>query len=101
MLELSLREVEPDRTGTELRQGDRPLRRAAAELEDVQTRDLAENAELGLRDLGRPPGETAALRQLVAMECLVLVARGVPRGTVVGRVLCQPGRSSAAAIAVL
>src|SRR6185369_6986423 len=69
---------------------DRPLRGAAPELEDVPPGDVAENLELGLGDLGRPPGETAAHRQLLSVERLVLVAGRVPRGTVVGGVLRQP-----------
>ena len=46
VLELALGEVEPDRPRATLRQRDRPLRRPAAELEDVATLDLAEDPEL-------------------------------------------------------
>ena len=56
VLQLAIGQVQPDRPRTTLRQGDRPLRRAATEFEDVLVADVAQDLELRLRDLRGPPG---------------------------------------------
>src|SRR5581483_1216121 len=85
VLELPGRIVDPDGTGAEPGQRDRPLRRAAAELERILSLDVAENAELRLRDLPHPPAGVWSADEL-AVPLLVVVARPVPPGPVPQRV---------------
>ena len=89
VLELALREVEADRARAALGEGDRPLRGPAAELEDVPARDVAEDVQVRLGDLGGPPREPATRSQEGAVALLVLVAVRVPEGLVASSVRGQ------------
>ena len=68
-LELRRRDVDADRPRAALREPRREVRGAAAELDDVESRDVAEHAELGFVDPPDAPGD--------------LVERPVRRGGVV------------------
>jgi hypothetical protein len=81
VLELPLRVVEADGPRAALRERDRPLRRPAAELERVPALDVAEDAQVALRDLPDAPARLPAADEL-AVAVLVGVARRVPVGAV-------------------
>ncbi len=55
MLQLLLGKVHPHRPRPGLGQRDGPLRRSAAELEDVEAFDIAEHLELAFGHLPHPP----------------------------------------------
>ena len=69
----------PTMPGAAFRERDRPLGGAAAELEHVLAGDVAEDLQLRLGILGRPPGRPAAVGEVPAVPRLVLVAIGVSR----------------------
>ena len=79
----------PDRVGAQPGQRDRPLSGAATELEDVATNKVAEDAQLGFRDPGRPPGEPAALGEVLTVAGLVFIAVVIPHRPVA--VACSAG----------
>ena len=85
VLELPRRVVEADGAGAALREQDRPLRSAAAELEHVLAGNIAEDPQLRLGDLPHPPSWLRAADEL-AVALLVLVAQPVPGSTVALRV---------------
>ncbi len=92
MLQLAGGKIKPDGSGAPLRQRDRPLRRAAPELQDVPALDRAEHLELRFGDLGGAPRRSPAVGELGAVALLVFVAVGVPRIPVVCGVRRQVGR---------
>src|SRR6185312_14170078 len=55
VLQLARRVVDPDRMCAEPGEQNRPLRRAATQLEDVLAGDFAEDPELALGELPHPP----------------------------------------------
>ena len=77
MGELTFGEVEADRPGTGPGQVDRPLRGAAAQLEDVAAGDLTEHTQLRLGKAPGAPGLGVA-GELPPVSCLVVVGVGVP-----------------------
>jgi hypothetical protein len=91
VLELPVGQVDADRPRAELRERDRPLRRAASQLQDVLADDVAEDLQLRLGDLVGTPRETGARRELLAVASLVVVAVGVPRCAVLRLVRREVG----------
>jgi hypothetical protein len=78
MDELALGQVKPDWPRASLDQSDRPLRRAAAQLEDVAARDLSQDVELRLGDLPDTPGHATTGGKLRAAVRLVGIRASVP-----------------------
>ena len=76
------------RSARKLRERDRPLRRAAAELEDVLAAHVAEHVQLRLRDRPDAPRSRAAF-ELPAVPRLVVVGVRVPVRAVLARVFGQ------------
>ena len=81
VLELALRVVDADRPRSEAGEEDRPLRRAAAELEYVLPGHVAENLQLALGQLPHPPAGLWAA-DVLAVRLLVLVRVTVPERAV-------------------
>jgi hypothetical protein len=86
ILELTRRVVESDGPCAAAGQADGPLRGAAAELEHVPVRDVAQCAELRFGDAPCAPGAGLGL-ELRRVPGLVLVAPGIPRDSVALKVL--------------
>ena len=74
VLELARRVVEADRPRAAAGEQDRPLGRAAAELEHVLAGDVAEDPQLGLGDLPHRPSAARRAADELAVPLLVLVA---------------------------
>ena len=87
MLQLLLGQVDPHRPRSGLGQRDGPLRRSAAELEDVQALDVAEDLQLPFGHLPHAPAGPARGGQLRSVVGLVGVAVGVPAFAVGRRVI--------------
>jgi hypothetical protein len=85
VLQLTGGVVQADGAGPAADKPDRPLGRAAAELEDVLAGDVAERVELVLGNVPDAPAAQVGI-QLAAVGCLVLVAVAIPGGTVALRV---------------
>src|SRR4029077_13402086 len=89
-LEPRLRVVETDRAGAGACERARPLGGAAAQLEHVLPRNVAEHLQLCFRNLPQPPGQ-AALDE-AGVPLVVLGALAVPELAVLARVLGQVRR---------
>src|SRR4029077_1849788 len=89
-LEPRLRVVETDRAGAGACERARPLGGAAAQLEHVLPRNVAEHLQLRLRNLPQPPGQTAL--DEAGVPDVVLGALAVPELAVLARVLGQVRR---------
>jgi len=79
VLELPLRIVQTDAACSARGQRNREARRTAPQLEDVLAGQVAQEPELGLRNLPRSPGSSA--EELTVLP-LVLVRPRVPRGAI-------------------
>src|SRR5919106_4929224 len=86
MRQLSLRQIHGYRTYPNIRERDRPLRRAAAQLENLFPIDVAEDAQRALRDPPNTPLHRV-VAQLGMMVALVPVGRLIPCRAVDARVV--------------
>ena len=89
VLELLRGQVQSDRPRPQPGERDRPLRRAAAELEHVLPGHVSEDLQLRLRDLPHAPREARILGQLLGVTLLVRVALALPVGAVLIDVVGQ------------
>ena len=78
MIELSFGKIDPNGMSTRMNKRDGPLRRSAAQLQNIESLDLTQNIQIRFSDSPDAPSHRFLGEQIVVLT-LIFVAVAIPR----------------------